>query len=61
MNTTTSHNLILPKYLIKVKEKGRKISKTCAREGGESVFISLFSFLEMVNQNAPFKRNGSLL
>jgi len=49
MNTTTSHNLILPKYLIKVKGKGRKISKTCAWEGGASVFISLFSFLEMVN------------
>jgi hypothetical protein len=51
MNTTTSHNLILPilpKYLIKVKGKGRKISKTYAREGGASVFISLFSFLEMV-------------
>jgi hypothetical protein len=49
MNTTTSHNLILPKYLIKVKGKGKKISKTCEWESGASVFISLFSFLEMVN------------
>jgi len=49
MNTTTSYNLILPKYLIKAKGKGRKISKTCAWEGGTSVFISLFSFLEMIN------------
>jgi len=49
MNTTTSHNLTLPEYLIKVKGKGRKISKRCAWKGGASVFISLFSFLEMVN------------
>jgi hypothetical protein len=43
MNTTTSHTLILPKYLIKAKGKGRKISKTCAREGGASV-LSLNNF-----------------
>ena len=39
----TSHNLILPKYLRIVKEKGSRISKTRAREGGASVFTALLS------------------
>jgi len=43
MNFIVSHNLILPKYLIIVKEKGSKISKTRAREGGASVFTALLS------------------
>ena len=38
-----SHNLILPKYLRIVNKKGRRISKTRAREGGASVFTALFS------------------
>src|SRR3989344_7543999 len=49
MNMITSHNLILPKYLRIVKKKGSRIFKTCAREGGASVFTSfILSFLYSV-------------
>ncbi len=43
MKMLLSHNIILPKYLRIVKEKGSRISKTRAREGGASVFTALFS------------------
>ena len=39
----TSHNIRLPKYLRMVKEKGSRMSKTRAREGGASVFTALLS------------------
>jgi len=46
MQMPLSHNIILPKYLRMVKEKGSRMSKTRAREGGASVFTALFfSFL----------------
>ena len=52
----TSHNLILPKYLRIVKEKGSRISKTRAREGGASVFTSfILSFLYSVPPSARKK------
>ena len=43
MQMLLSHNIILPKYLRIVKEKGSRMSKTRAREGGVSVFSALFS------------------
>jgi len=43
MQRLLSHNIILPKYLRMVKEKGSRMSKTRAREGGVSVFSALFS------------------
>ena len=43
MQMLLSHNIILPKYLRIVKEKGSRMSKTRAREGGASVFTALFS------------------
>jgi len=43
MKMFLSHNIILPKYLRIVKEKGSRMSKTRAREGGASVFSALFS------------------
>ncbi len=43
MQMLLSHNIILPKYLGIVKEKGSRMSKTRAREGGASVFTALFS------------------
>jgi hypothetical protein len=43
MQMFLSHNIILPKYLGIVKEKGSRMSKTRAREGGASVFTALFS------------------
>ena len=39
----TSHNLILPKYLRIVKEKGSRMSKARTREGGVSAFTALLS------------------
>jgi len=52
----TSHNLILPKYLRIVKEKGSRISKTRARDGGASVFTSfILSFLYSVPPSARKK------
>ena len=44
MQMILSHNIILPKYLIIVKEKGSRMSKTRAWEGWASVFTALFSF-----------------
>ena len=44
MNIIASHNLILPKYLIIVKEKGSNNSKARAREGGASAFTAILSF-----------------
>ena len=56
MNMITSHNLILPKYLRIVKKKGSRIFKTCAREGGASVFTSfILSFLFSVPPSARKK------
>ena len=43
MKMLLSHNIILPKYLGIVKEKGSRMSKTRAWEGGASVFTALFS------------------
>ena len=47
MNIIASHNLILPKYLIIVKEKGSKNSKARAREGGASAFTAVLSFFSV--------------
>ena len=43
MNFTASHNLIVPKYMIKVNRKGSKNSKARAREGGASAFTAILS------------------
>ena len=56
----TSHNIILPKYLGIVKEKGSRMSKTRAREGGASVFTALLSCFcilvpPSVRQKIPFR------
>jgi len=45
MNIIASHNLILPKYLIIVKEKGSKNSKARARVSRASVIPLLSSLL----------------
>jgi len=56
MNIIIPHNLILPKYLRIVKEKGSRISKTRAREGGASVFTSfILSFFYSVPPSARKK------
>jgi hypothetical protein len=47
MKMFLSHNIILPKYLRIVKEKGSRMSKTRAREGGASVFSALFYFFRI--------------
>ena len=47
MNIIASHNLILQKYLIIVKEKGSKNSKARARGGGASAFTAVLSFFSV--------------
>ena len=47
MNFHASHNLIVPKYMIKVKQKGNKNPKARAREGGASVFTAMLSFFSV--------------
>ncbi|MBI2415314.1 MAG: hypothetical protein HYV33_01475, partial [Candidatus Kerfeldbacteria bacterium] len=47
MNLITSHNLILPKYLIMVKSQGSKNPKAHAREGGASAFTAMLSFFSI--------------
>ena len=44
MNFIAYHNLIVPKYMIKVKRKGSRNSKARAREGGASAFTAMLSF-----------------
>jgi len=44
MNFIASYNLILPKYMIKVKRKGSKNPKARAREGWGKRNYSFFSF-----------------
>ena len=56
MLMTTSHNVILPKYLKIVKKKESKILKTRAWEGGASVFtFFVFYFLYSVPPSARKK------
>src|SRR3990167_604174 len=47
MNPIASHNLIVPKYMIKVKQKGSKNPKARAREGGASAFTAMLSFFSV--------------
>ena len=47
MSLITSHNLILPKYLLMVKSQGSKNPKARAREGGASAFTTMFSFFSV--------------
>src|SRR3989339_2076651 len=47
MNLITSHNLIVPKYMIKVKQKGSKNPKARAREGGASAFTAMLPFFSV--------------
>ena len=47
MNFIDYHNLIVPKYMIKVKRKGSKNPKARVREGGASAFTVLSSFLSV--------------
>ena len=47
MDILTSHNLIVPKYLIMVKSQGSKNPKARAREGGASAFTAMLSFFSM--------------
>ena len=47
MNFIASHNLIVPKYMIKVKQKGSKNPKARAWEGGASAFTAVLSFFSV--------------
>src|SRR3989344_1275102 len=47
MNLITSHNLILPKYLLMVKSQGSKNPKARAWEGGASAFTTMLSFFSV--------------
>ena len=47
MDILTSHNLIVPKYLIMVKSQGSKNPKARAREGGASAFTAVLSFFSV--------------
>jgi hypothetical protein len=61
MNTTTSHHLILPKYLIKVKGKRKKNFKK-VRMGGWGKRFYLFIFFSGNGKlKSTFKGNSSLL
>ena len=66
MNLITSHNLILPKYLLMVKSQGSKNSKARAREGGASAFTAMSSFFSVppsvrpkVSVPVPFEQEKS--
>ena len=59
MNLIASHNLILPKYMIKVKSKGSKNTKARARVGGASVIPLLSSLLFSVPPSVRRKVLGA--
>jgi len=55
METFLSYNLILPKYLRSVKEKGSLNPKMRAWEGGASIFTAFLYFLSAPPPASPKK------